>query len=547
MKLWSLNSLLRKYFVLISISLIGLLGIQNIQAQSNIILIIADDLGVDFSNSYHDQGVFPTTPTIDSLRSAGLTFENVWSAPMCTPARALIMSGNYGINTGVLKAPGHLDTSDESIFKAIANQTSNQYADAVVGKWHISFPDDVDHPADHGIDYFMGVLGAGVPDYNSWDLTQNGIPTTSTNYVTTTFTDSAINWIGKQTKPYFLWLAHVTPHAPFHAPPEEMYTRNAVNNSKQKYMAMIEALDYDMKRLFDSMTLEEKENTTVIYVGDNGTPSNIIQNFSSEHAKGTVYQGGIHVPMTISGAGVTRINEREAALISVVDLYATILDIVGADLPGGIYNSLSFNHLLIGEVDETRDYNYAELGTETTGSWAIRNEQYKLVQYIDSTQKFYDLYADSLEVTNLLLGTLTTEETTAMDDLIAEADQLRTTGWSCRDHIKNGDEEDIDCGGTYCEPCVTAVNELPLTISEFKLYPNPAKQDFTIENGERQKGESYFVKVSNILGETLYTTVITVDEKKIKVKLSEIEPQIIVVTISNKNGSFTRKVQIGAQ
>ena len=128
MKLWSLNSLLRKYFVLISISLIGLLGIQNIQAQSNIILIIADDLGVDFSNSYHDQGVFPTTPTIDSLRSAGLTFENVWSAPMCTPARALIMSGKYGINTGVLKAPGHLDTSDESIFKAIANQTSNQYA-----------------------------------------------------------------------------------------------------------------------------------------------------------------------------------------------------------------------------------------------------------------------------------------------------------------------------------------------------------------------------------------------------------------------------------
>ena len=119
------------------------LFIINISAQTdpeypNIILVIADDLGVDVSNGYHQGNLMPTTPTLDSLRSIGLTFDNVISAPKCTPTRAGIMSGKYGVKTGVIGTPGNLDLSDPSIFKRLSEQTNNKYSNAVIGKWHIS-------------------------------------------------------------------------------------------------------------------------------------------------------------------------------------------------------------------------------------------------------------------------------------------------------------------------------------------------------------------------------------------------------------------------
>ena len=89
-------------------------------AQSgNVLLIIADDLGLDALKGYNMQGMKPNTPHIDSLRNSGLSFTNAWSSPVCTPTRAGMMSGKYGIKTGVLKAPGHLDTSHTSLAKAL--------------------------------------------------------------------------------------------------------------------------------------------------------------------------------------------------------------------------------------------------------------------------------------------------------------------------------------------------------------------------------------------------------------------------------------------
>ncbi|HIA37193.1 MAG TPA: sulfatase, partial [Flavobacteriales bacterium] len=78
-----------------------------VRAQSpNILLIIADDLGVDALNGYNLGSINPTTPHLDSLRNNGLTFTNVWSSPVCSPTRAGIMSGKYGIKNGVKTVPG---------------------------------------------------------------------------------------------------------------------------------------------------------------------------------------------------------------------------------------------------------------------------------------------------------------------------------------------------------------------------------------------------------------------------------------------------------
>ncbi len=108
----------------------------------NIILIIADDLGVDALNGYNVGSFDPATPHLDSLRNSGLTFSNAWSSPVCTPTRAGIMSGMYGSTNGVRTAPGNLDTTYISLLDALKNSNPS-YTAAVIGKWHISKPVNV--------------------------------------------------------------------------------------------------------------------------------------------------------------------------------------------------------------------------------------------------------------------------------------------------------------------------------------------------------------------------------------------------------------------
>ena len=72
-------------------------------------------------------------------------------------------------------------------------------------------------------------------------------------------------------------------------------------------MAALEAMDTEIGRLLSSIPQDELENTTIIFIGDNGTPGQVVQSpYSKQQAKGSLYQGGINVPMVVSGHGVER-------------------------------------------------------------------------------------------------------------------------------------------------------------------------------------------------------------------------------------------------
>ncbi|MEM6320769.1 MAG: sulfatase-like hydrolase/transferase [Bacteroidota bacterium] len=475
---------------------------QTNPTQPNILLIVADDLGVDATNGYQNSAMLPNTPHLDSLRTAGLTFLNAWATPKCTPTRATIMSGKYGIKTGVQRSPGNLDASHTSIFSALATQTSNAYADAVIGKWHISQPVDYNHPSELGIDYYSGSFQAQVADYYNWEKVHNdGSTSTETTYATTDITDEAINWVNAQSQPWFLWLAHVAPHSPFHAPPAALHTSTPTNTNRQKYIAMIEAMDYEIGRLFDNVSSNVLANTIIIFIGDNGTPGGVLQNYPSGHGKSTLYQGGVHVPLFISGPGVSRTNEQESSLVHATDLYATILEMAGGNLAGGINNSHSFQHLLSETTGSKRNHNYSELEDD----WTIRNEQYKLIEFADGTQEFYDLIADSLENNNLI-NTLTTEQSNVKTALETEAATIRSS-WSCQDSIQNGDETGIDCGGSACAGCDgaaaptycsgdTTIITTEITedmILYFKEYIT-SDQPLSADNATLQAGDSIVLK-----------------------------------------------------
>ncbi len=475
---------------------------QTDPSKPNILLIIADDLGVDASNGYHNSARLPNTPHLDSLRGAGLTFMNAWAAPKCSPTRATIMSGKYGIKTGVTNTPGNLDASHTSIFSALSTQTSNAYADAVIGKWHISNPVNYSHPSELDIDYYAGSFSSQVADYYNWEKVHNdGSTSMETTYATTDITDEAINWVNAQNQSWFLWLAHMAPHAPFHVPPAELYTSDRTNTDIQKYMTMVEAMDYEIGRLLDNVSSAVLANTVIIFIGDNGTPGGVLQNYPDGHGKSSVYQGGAHVPLIISGVGVSRQNEQENALVHATDLYATILELTGGDLAGGVNNSHSFKHLLSSTTGSKRVHNYTELGDD----WAIRDEQYKLIEFENGTQEFYDLVADELETTNLITS-LTSEQTTIKTALETEAATIRSS-WSCQDSIQNGDETGIDCGGSFCIGCDGSPAPTYCTVDSLVLT-NGISNDTTIyaenyielnqllsgENGTLQAGSSIVLK-----------------------------------------------------
>ena len=379
----------------------------------NILLVISDDLGLDASSGYQVGTDLPTTPTLDELAANGLIFDNAWATPLCSPTRATILTGRYGIRTGVLSPDDSIPLAETSLQSFIDSNVPNTYTHAVIGKWHLSGRDNggIDNPNLMGIDHFAGFQGGGVRDYFDWTLIENGRESSSDVYTTTRFVDLAIEWIAAQEAPWFAWLAFNAPHTPFHLPPPDLHDRDSLSPGQQAidrdplpyYLAAIEAMDQEIGRLLDSFSADTRANTVIIYMGDNGSPRRVYQGPVRQRGKGSVYQGGVAIPMIVSGRGVTRMGEREDALVSSVDLFATIANIAGAGTTE-FNDSLSFAGLLSDAGPGQRSYAYTEVVSETLDrdEWAIRNDQYKLMRQLPRPEELYDLQADPMEQENLL-------------------------------------------------------------------------------------------------------------------------------------------------
>lgn len=386
--------------------------VNPIQPQPNILLIISDDQGLDASAQYDLSDDLPATPTLDALATSGLVFENVWATPGCTTTRSSMITGKYGVNTGVVSIGDELP-ADETILHAylVENTATAGYQSAVIGKWHLAGQNSpsITHPNDMGVDYYAGLLRGGLTDYSDWPLVENGESTQSFEYNTTKLTNLAIEWISTQSTPWFLWLAYVAPHDPFHLPPADLHTLSLTGtdsdisaNPRDYYLASIEAMDTEIGRLLASMSEEERDNTIILYIGDNGSPTRVVdQNVYANGAKASLTEGGLRVPMVISGAGVSRKGERETALINSTDFFASIIELAGSSNTA-IHNSISFVDLLSDSDAEQRQYVYAGFESENVSGWAIRNARYKLIETTDGLRQLYDLIDNPDENIDLL-------------------------------------------------------------------------------------------------------------------------------------------------
>lgn len=391
----------------------------------NIILVMTDDQGIEDSAQYNFTADVPNTPNFNALANNGITFENTWVSPSCSPTRSALITGKYNLRTNVL-APGDPLPTDEVVLHEFleTNADTAEYASALIGKWHLG--GGRNGPNNFGIDHFAGIVGGAVGDYFDWTLNVNGTDTSTTTYVTTEFTNQAIDWVGQQTDPWFLWLAYNAPHDPFHLPPSDLHDRNLSgtvedidSNPRPYYLAAIEAVDTEFGRLWNSLSSEDQANTIVIFVGDNGTPRAVQDpNSAIRGSKGTLYQGGLNAPMFISGKGVTRTGVTEDALINHTDFFPTIVGLAGGTLSTH-EDGQSFLSLLETTNTEPRDYIYSE----SNDGWTIRNTQYKLIEFTDGSQELYDLLNDAEETTNMIGGA--TDVTSILNELETEAIRIR--------------------------------------------------------------------------------------------------------------------------
>ena len=212
-------------------------------AQPNVVVILFDDLG------YSDLGCFGgeiATPHLDALSKTGAPFSGYTTVPMCTPARAALLTGKnpHSVGCGWLthNDPGYPGYRGEMSLDAptMAELLRAQgYATLAAGKWHNTYDanarpggDMRSWPLQRGFDRFYGFLGAETSYFQPDRMMEGNQPAAIDQFPADYFapddyTGRAVQWLADHhacspQKPFFLYLAFQTPHTPLQAKPEDM-------------------------------------------------------------------------------------------------------------------------------------------------------------------------------------------------------------------------------------------------------------------------------------------------------------------------------------
>jgi len=413
------------------------------QQHDNVLVVVADDVGVDRVAVYRESLDAGPTPVIDGLAARGVLFRHAYANPVCSPTRMAILTGRDGFRTGVGTGLswgtglGHGEFSPGPREVYLAEQLARSgYRTGAVGKWHLVTPEWKPDPYMQpvlvgGFDVHLGSM-ANLPldDGGFFHWTKNlatkagAVQLEVDHYATSDNVDDALRLIGQWgDRPWFLWLAFNAPHAPWHVPPAALHTLPVDESSPDAllYRADLEALDTELGRLLSSLPADVRERTTVIFLGDNGTPEQVLPAPDKAGGdKGTAYEGGIRVPLIVSGARVVQPGREVWALVDVVDLFDTVLELARAPDPATGIDSMSLVPYLADPAAEPlRRWSFSEKfmpnGFEppTEFQIGIRDERFKLVRRHYTVvgpggprgfdiDELYDLLADAHETDDLL-------------------------------------------------------------------------------------------------------------------------------------------------
>jgi arylsulfatase A len=410
-----------------------------IKSQYNIIVILVDDVGRNDLGCYGNR--FIETPHLDAMAAEGMRFINGYAAaPLCSPSRASLITGNNPARINLTEhlhgyaPPGpHQKLITPKIESALPPQLvtipealkAAGYTSAHFGKWHLGGGPSL--PAQRGFDFSYGGGIQGLPD-NFFRPFFRGQPypdlladTKEGDYIDDALTAKAIDFIGKQSTPFFVELNLYAAHVPIQGKPQlvKKYAEKRRRTDfkglpEDEYAAMVQSIDDNVGRILDFLKQKKLDNNTVvIFTSDNGglnvqevpafakfTPPTT--NAPLRGGKGYVYEGGIKEPWIVWGPSFIKKGSVNESVITTDDVFNTCMDLAG--LANRSADGETLLPLLKNEKQQ-RDYflHFPHYSPQRGKPAAvIRRGNNKLIEwYEDGKLELFDLADDPGETKNI--------------------------------------------------------------------------------------------------------------------------------------------------
>lgn len=394
--------------------LIGLLfswfGLLPLRAEDrpNIVLVMADDQGWG-QTGYYNHPILKT-PHLDAMAANGLRLDRFYAGgPVCSPTRASVLTGRTHDRTGVWSHGAPLRLQEKTLAQVLQGQ---DYATGHFGKWHLN-----------------GIRGPGVPVLAA-DVTGPGAVGFDTWLTVTNFFDlnpvmsrqgkfeefegdsseiivrEALQFMKKHRRePFLCVIWYGTPHSPWMASEEDRKPFRHLSEREQHHYGELVALDRSIGALRKGLRdLQIAQNTMVWYCSDNGglSPFGPDTVGGLRGWKGSIWEGGLRVPGIIEWPKVIEKGRQTGYPAGVVDIFPTVLDILGLDDSAMIrpYDGMSLLSLLKGQSGETRPQ---PLGFHWQGQVALVDNDFKLVleNPDEGIFQLFDLVGDPAESQNI--------------------------------------------------------------------------------------------------------------------------------------------------
>ena len=313
----------------------------------NIVLILADDLG------YGDIGAYGSkirTPNLDRMAHDGVLFRHFSSAnPVCSPSRASLLTGRYGVRCGV---PDVIQPSDPKGL-ALTETTLAQslrgagYRTMCIGKWHLGATSAY-LPTARGFDSYFGIpySNDNMPSVLLRNTEVIESPVTLET-ITQRYTEQARSFIqSAKDGPFFLYLPHTFPHIPL-AASQSFAGKSPVG----LYGDVVEELDWSVGQVLQEIDAQGlSQNTLVLFTSDNGpwfqgSPGRL------RGRKGDTFEGGMREPFLARWLGKIPSGLHVHGFASMLDVFPTVTALTGAARPRLPLDGVNIWPMMTGEAE----------------------------------------------------------------------------------------------------------------------------------------------------------------------------------------------------
>lgn len=390
--------------------------------QPNIVMIVADDLGWADLGCYGNR--FNESPNIDRLAQEGTKFTQFYAMPVCSPTRASIQSGQNPARFGLTAhIPGHWKPFEKLVEPPCALAMPHDvyalpqalkdagYATGHFGKWHLGGKGS--QPGDFGYDEVFEFIGHAIPGPRV--VPPQKQPKRTAEYIG----DRAVAFIERnKAGPFFLHLAHSAVHIPLTTTPELLKKYEAKPKvpgylSQALYAGVLEEMDSSVGRVLQALRSQGLEKRTiVIFVSDNGGLEREVggwpgtTNAPLRNEKGTLYEGGVRVPLIVRWPGVTSARSVCDAVGMTVDFYPTLLEAAGVKPKAGyVLDGISLSPVLhdpAAKLAREAIYWHYPHYHHSRPSGAVRAGDFKAIEFFDTGEvELYNLKDDLSESKNL--------------------------------------------------------------------------------------------------------------------------------------------------